>query len=101
MKRLRDALNAKSEQWSTIVKIGRTHLEDATPLTVGQEWSGYVGALDDAIADVTYATQGLLQVAMGGTAVGTGLNSPVGFGDAVAAELSQMTGFAIKTATNK
>ena len=101
MQRLRDALNVKSQQWSTIVKIGRTHLEDATPLTVGQEWSGYVGALDDAIADVTYATQGLLQVAMGGTAVGTGLNSPVGFGDEVAAELTKMTGFAIKTATNK
>jgi hypothetical protein len=101
LKRLRDALDAKSKQWSTIVKIGRTHLEDATPLTVGQEWSGYVGALDDAIADVDHATQGLLQVAMGGTAVGTGLNSPVGFGDAVAAELTQLTGFAIKTATNK
>jgi fumarate hydratase class II len=101
LRRLRDALNVKSQQWSTIVKIGRTHLEDATPLTVGQEWSGYVGALDDAIADVTYATQGLLQVAMGGTAVGTGLNSPVGFGDEVAAELTKMTGFAIETATNK
>ncbi len=101
LKRLRDALDTKSKQWATIVKIGRTHLEDATPLTVGQEWSGYVGALDDAIADVDYATQGLLQVAMGGTAVGTGLNSPAGFGDAVAAELTQLTGFAIKTATNK
>lgn len=101
LQRLRDALNVKSQQWATIVKIGRTHLEDATPLTVGQEWSGYVSALDDAIADVTDATQGLLQVAMGGTAVGTGLNSPLGFGDEVAAELTQMTGFAIKTATNK
>ncbi len=101
LKRLRDALDAKSKQWANIVKIGRTHLEDATPLTVGQEWSGYVGALNDAIADVEYATQGLLQVAMGGTAVGTGLNSPVGFGDAVAAELSKLTGFAIKTADNK
>ena len=99
--RLRDALDTKSKQWANIVKIGRTHLEDATPLTVGQEWSGYVGALDDAISDVTYATQGLLQVAMGGTAVGTGLNSPVGFGDEVAATLSQLTGFTIKTADNK
>lgn len=101
LQRLRDALNVKSQQWSTIVKIGRTHLEDATPLTVGQEWSGYVSALDDAIGDLTYATQGLLQVAMGGTAVGTGLNSPAGFGDEVAAELTKMTGFTIKTATNK
>lgn len=99
--RLRDALDAKSKQWANIVKVGRTHLEDATPLTVGQEWSGYVGALNDAIADVTYATQGLLQVAMGGTAVGTGLNAPVGFGDEVAAALSELTGFAIKTADNK
>ncbi len=99
--RLRDALDAKSQQWANIVKIGRTHLEDATPLTVGQEWSGYVGALDDAISDVTYATQGLLQVAMGGTAVGTGLNAPAGFGDEVAATLSELTGFTIKTAANK
>ena len=99
--RLRDALDAKSKQWAGIVKIGRTHLEDATPLTVGQEWSGYVGALDDSIAELTHATQGLLQVAMGGTAVGTGLNAPVGFGDDVAAVLSQLTGFPIKTADNK
>ncbi len=64
-----------------MVKIGRTHLEDAVPLTVGQEWSGYAGALDDAIAEVEHATRGLLQVAMGGTAVGTGLNAPAGFGE--------------------
>jgi fumarate hydratase class II len=99
--RLHDALDAKSKQWSSIVKIGRTHLEDATPLTVGQEWSGYAGAVSDAIAELTHASQGLLQVAMGGTAVGTGLNAPVGFGDEVAATLSQLTGFTIKTADNK
>jgi fumarate hydratase class II len=101
LQRLHDALDAKSKAWANIVKIGRTHLEDATPLTVGQEWSGYAGALSDAIADVKQATQGLLQVAMGGTAVGTGLNSPVGFGDEVAAVLTQLTGFAIKSADNK
>ncbi len=101
LERLREALAAKAEQWNDVVKIGRTHLEDATPLTVGQEWSGYVGALDDAIADVKHATQGLLEVAMGGTAVGTGLNAPPGFGDDVAAELSKLTGFEIKSATNK
>jgi len=101
LRALRDALDAKSQQWANVVKIGRTHLEDATPLTVGQEWSGYVGALDDAIADLEQATAGLLQVAMGGTAVGTGLNSPAGFGDDVAAVLSELTGYAITTATNK
>jgi fumarate hydratase class II len=99
--RLRDAIDQKSQEWKDVVKIGRTHLEDATPLTVGQEWSGYKGALDDSIANLEYASAGLLQVAMGGTAVGTGLNSPVGFGDDVAAQLSKLTGFAIKTADNK
>lgn len=63
--KLRDAIDQKSQQWMGVVKIGRTHLEDATPLTVGQEWSGYVGALDDAIADVKQATEGLLLVASG------------------------------------
>lgn len=101
LRRLRDAFEAKSKKWDTVVKIGRTHLEDATPLTVGQEWSGYVGALDDSIVELEHATAGLLQVAMGGTAVGTGLNSPVGFGDEVAATLAKLTGFPIKTAANK
>ena len=101
LRRLRDALDAKSKLWADVVKIGRTHLEDATPLTVGQQWSGYVGALDDSIADVVQAGAGLLQVAMGGTAVGTGLNSPPGFGDAVAEVLSGLTGFGIKSAPNK
>ena len=101
LKRLRDALDAKSKQWAEVVKIGRTHLEDAVPLTVGQEWSGYVGALDDAIAEVEHATAGLLEVAMGGTAVGTGLNAPAGFGEEVAAEIAKMTGSAFKTAANK
>ena len=84
-----------------MVKIGRTHLEDAVPLTVGQEWSGYTGALDDAIAEVEHATAGLLVLAMGGTAVGTGLNAPAGFGDQVAAQIAQMTGTAYVTAPNK
>ena len=73
LRRLRDAIERKSREWADVVKIGRTHLEDAVPLTVGQEWSGYVGALDDAIAEVEHATHGLLKLAMGGTAVGTGL----------------------------
>jgi fumarate hydratase, class II len=101
MRRLSDAIGKKSQEWADVVKIGRTHLEDATPLTVGQEWSGYKGALDDAIAEVQHATNGLLEVAMGGTAVGTGLNAPPGFGEAVAAQLAKLTGYLVKTAENK
>ena len=92
---------ANAEKWAGVVKIGRTHLEDATPLTVGQEWSGYAGALDDAIAEVEHVTHGLLQLAMGGTAVGTGLNAPEGFGEEVAAEIAAMTGAPYVTAVNK
>jgi fumarate hydratase, class II len=99
--RLRDAFNRKATQWADVVKIGRTHLEDATPLTVGQEWSGYVGALDDAIAEAEHATAGLLRLAMGGTAVGTGLNAPPGFGEEVAEQIASMTGAAFQTAPNK
>jgi len=101
LRRLRDACEQKSRQWADIVKIGRTHLEDATPLTVGQEWSGYVGALDDAIAEVEHVTLGLLQLAIGGTAVGTGLNAPVGFGNEVAAQIAAMTGVPFESAGNK
>jgi fumarate hydratase class II len=101
LRRLRDALADKSRRWAGVVKIGRTHLEDATPLTVGQEWSGYAGALGDAIAELEHATHGLLQLAMGGTAVGTGLNAPPGFGEQVAAELATMTGSPFQTAPNK
>jgi fumarate hydratase class II len=101
LKRLRDALERKSRKWADTVKIGRTHLEDATPLTVGQEWSGYAGALDDAIGEVEHATRGLLKLAMGGTAVGTGLNAPAGFGERVAAQIATMTGTPFQTASNK
>ena len=101
LRRLRDAVQHNSEKWADIVKIGRTHLEDATPLTVGQEWSGYAGALDDAIAEVEHATQGLLELAMGGTAVGTGVNAPPEFGEQVAAEIASMTGVPYRTAANK
>jgi fumarate hydratase, class II len=101
LRRLRDAMERNARKWAEVVKIGRTHLEDATPLTVGQEWSGYAGALDDAIAEVEHATHGLLELAMGGTAVGTGLNAPVGFGEAAAAEIASMTGAPFRTATNK
>jgi fumarate hydratase class II len=101
LRRLRDAIERKSRKWADVVKIGRTHLEDATPLTVGQEWSGYVGALDDAIAEVEHATHGLLKLAMGGTAVGTGLNTPIGFGEEVAGEIASMTHAPFETASNK
>jgi fumarate hydratase class II len=101
LKKLRDAVERNSRKWAEDVKIGRTHLEDATPLTVGQEWSGYAGALDDAIAEVEHATAGLLKVAIGGTAVGTGLNAPAGFGEQVAAQIAAMTGTPFETARNK
>ena len=101
LRSLREACHQKSKKWADVVKIGRTHLEDATPLTVGQEWSGYVGALDDAIAEVEHSTRGLLKLAMGGTAVGTGLNAPHGFGEQVANEIASMTGAAFETAPNK
>jgi fumarate hydratase class II len=101
LRRLRDAIRHRSAKWADVVKIGRTHLEDATPLTVAQEWSGYAGALDDAIAEVEHDTRGLLRVAMGGTAVGTGLNAPAGFGEQVARQIAQMTGASFETAANK
>jgi fumarate hydratase class II len=101
LRRLRDAIADKSHKWADVVKIGRTHLEDATPLTVGQEWSGYAGALTDAIEEVEHVTHGLLKLAMGGTAVGTGLNAPPGFGHEVATEISKMTGAPFETASNK
>jgi fumarate hydratase, class II len=101
LRRLRDACEHKARKWTGVVKIGRTHLEDAVPLTVGQEWSGYAGALDDTIAEVEHATRGLLKVAMGGTAVGTGLNAPPGFGEEVAAQIATMTGARFETAPDK
>ena len=101
LRRLRDAMERKSKKWADTVKIGRTHLEDATPLTVGQEWSGYAGALEDAIAEVEHATRGLLKLAIGGTAVGTGLNAPANFGDEMAAEIGGMTGARYRAAANK
>ncbi|MGV1079157.1 MAG: class II fumarate hydratase [Candidatus Nanopelagicales bacterium] len=101
LSRLRDAMAVKSALWADIVKIGRTHLQDATPLTVGQEWSGYVAALDDSIANLDHASKGLLQLAIGGTAVGTGLNAPPGFGGDVAKVLRELTGFDFASADNK
>ena len=98
---LRDALAAKADDWADVVKIGRTHLQDATPLTVGQEWSGYVAMLDDARAALVADSAHLLRLAAGGTAVGTGVNAPEGFGPEVAAELATQTGRPFVTAPNK
>ncbi|WP_432969351.1 class II fumarate hydratase [Dactylosporangium sp. CA-233914] len=99
--RLHDATARKSHEWDDVVKIGRTHLEDATPLTVGQEWSGYAAALDDAAEHLRSTTQGLYRLAMGGTAVGTGLNAPPGFGTDTARAIAELTGFPFVTAPNK
>jgi fumarate hydratase class II len=98
---LRDVIRAKAREWVDIVKIGRTHLQDATPLTVGQEWSGYATQLDDALALVRQSLQGLYRLAIGGTAVGTGINASPDFGEKVAAAISKLTGHPFVTAPNK
>src|SRR5438552_3368559 len=98
---LRDAIAAKSKSWSDIVKIGRTHMQDATPLTLGQEWSGYVGMLTDDLDRIEGALQGVYCLALGGTAVGTGINSAPGFAEAAAAEIARLTGLPFVTAPNK
>ena len=98
---LRDALDVKANEFSAIVKIGRTHLQDAVPLTLGQEFSGYVAQLDADVDRIEGSLPGLYELAIGGTAVGTGLNAPEGFGEAVATELARMTGLPFASAPNK
>jgi fumarate hydratase class II len=98
---LRDALAAKAREFAGIVKIGRTHLQDATPLTLGQEFSGYVAQLDHGIAHVEASLPHVLELAIGGTAVGTGLNAHREFGARMAAELAQATGLPFVSAPNK
>jgi fumarate hydratase, class II len=98
---LRDALAAKAREFDDVVKIGRTHLQDAVPLTLGQEFSGYVAQLDAGLARIDATLPGLLALAIGGTAVGTGLNAPPGFGEAVAAKLAELTGLPFTSAPNK
>ena len=98
---LQHAVKAKAGQWQDVVKIGRTHLEDAVPLTVGQEWSGYAHQLSQAIDQVTASSEGLSELAAGGTAVGTGLNAPPGFGEKIAAEIAAETRHPYTTAKNK
>ena len=101
MQQLRDTLDEKAKAFSTIVKLGRTHLQDATPLSLGQEFSGYVSALDHGLKRVEKALDHCYELAMGGTAVGTGINSVEGFGIAVAKEIAEITGLPFRTAENK
>lgn len=98
---LRDALQAKSEEFADIIKIGRTHLQDATPLTLGQEFSGYVQQLTYAIERVQSTLPRLSRLAQGGTAVGTGLNTHKGFDVKIAEAVSKSTGYHFETAPNK
>jgi fumarate hydratase, class II len=98
---LRDAIAAKAKEWDNIVKIGRTHMQDATPLTLGQEWSGYAGMLTDDLERSEAALQCVYRLALGGTAVGTGINSAPGFAEAAAAEIAKLTVLPFVTAPNK
>ncbi|MDT5151228.1 MAG: fumarate hydratase, class [Mycobacterium sp.] len=98
---LHNAIDAKSKQWNDVVKIGRTHLEDAVPLTVGQEWSGWAAQLDTAANRVQASQHELYRLAAGGTAVGTGLNAPHNFGHDIATEIAHLTNRPFITAPNK
>ena len=98
---LRDALNEKSIKFNSIIKLGRTHLQDATPLSLGQELSGYVSAIDHGISRIQSSLKHCYELAMGGTAVGTGINSIEGFSENVAEEISKYTGLPFVTAENK
>jgi fumarate hydratase, class II len=98
---LHDAIAAKAEEWKDIVKIGRTHMQDATPLTLGQEWSGYAGLLADDLERIEDALKGVYRLALGGTAVGTGINAAPGFAEAAASEIAKLTGLPFVSAPNK
>jgi fumarate hydratase, class II len=98
---LHDAIAAKAKEWDSIVKIGRTHMQDATPITLGQEWSGYAGMLADNIGRLQDALKGVYHLALGGTAVGTGINAAPGFAEAAAAEIARLTKLPFVSAANK
>jgi len=101
LQRLRNGLHAKAEAFSNIIKLGRTHLQDATPLSLGQEFSGYVSAVEHGCKRIENAMDSCYEMAMGGTAVGTGINSTEGFGEKTAAEISKLTDLPFRTAENK
>jgi len=98
---LRDALARRAAEFSSVVKIGRTHLQDAVPLTLGQEFGGYVAQMDANLVRLDQILPGLYELAIGGTAVGTGLNAPKGFGEAVSARIAELTGLPFVSAPNK
>jgi fumarate hydratase, class II len=95
------AIGAKADEWANVVKIGRTHMQDATPITLGEEWSGYVGMLRDNLERIEDALKGVYNLALGGTAVGTGINAAPGFGEAAAVEIAKLTGLPFISAPNK
>ncbi|MDX5366522.1 MAG: class II fumarate hydratase [Alphaproteobacteria bacterium] len=101
LQKLRNALNDKAQAWNHIIKIGRTHTQDATPLTLGQEFSGYTAQVENGIARIEQTLPKLMELAQGGTAVGTGLNAPVGFAEKVAENVAAITKLPFKTAPNK
>jgi fumarate hydratase class II len=101
VKALHDAIAAKAAEWDDIIKIGRTHMQDATPLTLGQEWSGYAGMLADDLGWLEGSLQGVYRLALGGTAVGTGINAAPGFAEAAAAGIAKLTGLPFASAPNK
>jgi fumarate hydratase, class II len=101
LERLARVIENKAGSWMDVVKIGRTHLQDAVPLSVGQEWSGWAAQIRACIADIEQSREGLYQLALGGTAVGTGLNAPEGFSKQVAAKIAKLTGKPFVTAPNK
>ncbi len=101
LEHLHAALKAKSKAWAKIIKIGRTHTQDATPLTLGQEFGGYAKQIENGIARIKQTLPALMELAQGGTAVGTGLNAPKGFDKLVAAKIAEITGLPFKTAPNK
>jgi fumarate hydratase, class II len=98
---LRDALDVKAKQWADVVKVGRTHLQDATPLTLGQEFSGYVTQLDRAMVAIKEATEHIYDLAIGGTAVGTGLNAHPEFAERASKKLAELTGLPFRSHPNK
>jgi fumarate hydratase class II len=101
VKALHDAIAAKAAEWDGIIKIGRTHMQDATPLTLGQEWSGYAGMLADDLGWLEGALQGVYRLALGGTAVGTGINAAPGFAEAAVGGIAKLTGLPLVGAPNK
>ncbi|MBO6758739.1 MAG: class II fumarate hydratase [Roseibium sp.] len=101
VRRLRDSLDQKAQAWDAIIKIGRTHMQDATPLTLGQEFSGYVAMLDEGLLRIERALEDVYPLTLGGTAVGTGINAPVGFAEKAAERIASLTGLPFTTAPNK